>query len=203
MWWLVATSVAALAVWSNTILDEEVQDGLVGLNVGVLQVQAVASTWNDADLEWRSVLEVGLGRLWDALEAGWWGEAVTAAEWHVTLTGNDVHWGLDWVWRACSAANGEELTNSHRLSSHETDWQESWVEVTWSEKVDVDTLHGSWCKVTVWQGGELWVGVGLAEVASEKEVGKEGTILGETSKTKTVGDGRVLSSQDVALDRAK
>lgn len=40
-----------MAAWADTVLDEEVEDGTVGLLVGVLEVETVAGALDDGDLD--------------------------------------------------------------------------------------------------------------------------------------------------------
>lgn len=86
--------------------------------MGVLEVETVAGTRDNSDLEVGGVGEHGLGGFRDRVEAGWGGEAVSTTEWEVSLASDDEDWGLGWVHAASGTSDGEELTDGYWLASH-------------------------------------------------------------------------------------
>lgn len=161
-----ATGAGSSALWSNTILVEEVKDVLVGLDVGVLEVETMACTLDNVCIKLAGVLEILRRLSWDALEASWGSKAVTTTEWDITLTSDDEDRALDWVWCTVGATDGEQLADGHWLAGHGRELEDLWVEVAWCEKVGVDSGLSLTGKVAILVLGESWVEVGKAEVTA-------------------------------------
>lgn len=152
---------------TKAVVLEEVVDGAVGARSGVLKVETVAGTWHNSDLEVFGIGEHGSRSLGDRLEASWGSEAVSTAEWKVTLTGDDEDWGLGWILAAGSAADGEELTDGHGLAGHGSNLEDLGVKDTFSEEIGLDSGCGGWGEVAVREGSKSRVQVGLGEAFLE------------------------------------
>lgn len=148
--------------------------------------------------EWRGIRQQGLGGLWDAVEAGWCGQAVTTTEWNIALAGDDEDRSLDWVLGSSSTANGEKLTDGHWLAGHERNREDLWVEVARGEEVDLDGAWRGWSQISVGVGCKSCCLVGLDKVSAKQEEWNERAILGETGQTKAIGDLGEHGSQCVA-----
>lgn len=184
--WLRTLAVAGSSC--QTILLEEAEDVIVGRGVSVLVVQAVACTHDNVDLKRRGVGKVLLGSLRDARIASRSGKTVSTTEWNIVLTGDDQGGTLEHVLCAGSTSNGEQLADGHRLSSHSRVLQEVWIEISWSKEVRLNATRVGWSDVSIDVARERGILVRLDEVSTQQEVGKESTVLRETSEANAIRD---------------
>lgn len=189
------------AVRRQAVLREVVEDAGVGRWVRVLQVQAVAGTRDDGNLEVLGVWNVVLGSAWDVGVASWCCKAVATAVWDVTLASDDVHRASELVHAAGLAAEAEQLANSDGLAGLVRGVEDRSVEHARSKEVCLDSRHVASGEVAVWQSGERSDAVRLDEVTAKQEQACKRAVLRESGQGDTVRDGRVHRSQSVGVLR--